>query len=127
MQVKNLIRQLPWHPDGVWGERKIHEINKIVVHQTQANSTFETINRYHISPGVNNHISQRGCPHICYHFGIREDGEVIQANDLEHVVWHTKSENRYGVSIAHHGNFKGLGHEIGDDPTKVYLLLKESL
>jgi N-acetyl-anhydromuramyl-L-alanine amidase AmpD len=112
MNIINLVNALPWNPNRRWSTRPQSNINKIILHQELAEGTIEQVNNYHINP---NHISDRGCPHFCYHYGIRKNGEVIQANELTHVTWHTKGQNSVSVGIMLEGNFKGTGHDLGKD------------
>lgn len=110
MEIINLINVLPWHPERRWSIREPSKINKIIVHQELAEGSVESVNKYHIS---SNHISDRGCPHFCYHYGIRTNGQTIQANDLTNVVWHTGGVNESSVGVMLEGNFKGPGHDLG--------------
>jgi len=109
MKIVNLIEQLPWHKTRRWSSRELSAINKIILHQELGEGTIENVNNYHINP---NHISLKGCPHYCYHYGIRKNGEVVQANELSQIVWHTKGENANSIGIMFVGNFKGPGHEL---------------
>ena len=113
MEIENWITRLPWHPTRRWATRDMLSINNVIVHQSLKDDSFENINNYHISP--NNHISANGCPHICYHYGINKEGEIIQANELTHIVWHTKGQNNIGVGVMLAGNFKGTGHVLGNE------------
>jgi N-acetyl-anhydromuramyl-L-alanine amidase AmpD len=116
MEIKNQVKQLPWHPTRRWASRDISKINKIIIHQELGDSSIEAVNNYHINP---NHISAKGCPHFCYHFGISKNGDIIQANELSSIVWQCKGQNSVGVGIMLVGNFKGPGHDLGaDGPTK---------
>lgn len=108
MCIINKINELPWHPTRRWGARDLSDINKIVIHQELGEGSVEAVNNYHIQP---NHISQSGCPHFCYHYGIEKDGSIIQANALQHVTWHTGGHNKRAVGIMLVGNFQGLGHD----------------
>lgn len=112
MEIRNLVKQLPWHPSRRWASRDISRINKIIIHQELGESPVEAVNNYHINP---NHISSKGCPHFCYHFGIGKNGEIIQANELSSIVWHCEGQNAVGVGIMLVGNFKGPGHELAND------------
>ncbi|MCK5617697.1 N-acetylmuramoyl-L-alanine amidase [Candidatus Pacearchaeota archaeon] len=112
MNIKNKITTLGWHPIRRWSTRKLTQINKIIIHQELADGNIEAVNRYHIMP---NHMSKRGCPHFCYHYGIEKNGEIIQANELNHICWHTKGQNETGIGIMLAGNFIGPGHEEGDE------------
>lgn len=123
MEIIDRINQLPWHPTRRWSTRGLGAIRKIIVHQELGNGSIEQVNDYHISPG--NHISENGCPHFSYHYGVRKsgsDGEIIQVNALNNIVWHTKGQNTASVGIMLEGFFKGPGQDLGDDgPTKSQL------
>ncbi|MCT4637438.1 MAG: N-acetylmuramoyl-L-alanine amidase [Bacteroidales bacterium] len=110
MKIVDRIDQLPWHPNRVWQKREISSIKKIIIHQELGNSNVKGVNKYHISP---NHISKRGCPHFCYHFGIEKDGTIIQANSLKDITWHATNHNSNSVGIMLVGNFKGKGYDLG--------------
>ncbi len=115
-EIQNMISTLPWHPTRRWRARQLNAINKIVVHQELGEADVEDVNNYHIRP---NHISSKGCPHLCYHFAIRKNGEIIQANELSSVTWHCKGQNIEAVGIMVVGNFNGPGYDMGtSEPTK---------
>lgn len=114
MQIINLIEKLPWHSTRRWSTRELSRVKKIILHQELGEGTIEQVNNYHIST-VDNHISPRGCPHFCYHYGIRKNGEIVQANELSQIVWHTRGENAVSIGIMMVGNFKGSGHELGSE------------
>ncbi len=113
MEIKNLTNTLPWHPNRIWGKRQLSQIKKIIIHQELGESSIEQVNDYHITPGPYNHISEKGCPHFCYHYGIRKNGEIVQANELSDVVWHCTGQNMESIGIMLQGNFAGPGHETG--------------
>ncbi|MGQ8334910.1 peptidoglycan recognition protein family protein [Sunxiuqinia sp. A32] len=128
MIIKNLIRELPWHPNRIWGKRELRQIKKIIIHQEMGESSIEQVNKYHTKPGVQNHISEKGCPHFCYHYGIRKNGEIVQANELSDIVWHCSGQNTSAVGIMLEGNFAGPGHELGTSaPTGEQLKAIENL
>lgn len=110
MKINNKINTLKWHPKRRWSERKLTTINKIIIHQELGEGTTEEVNLYHIQP---NHISPRGCPHFCYHYSIEKTGDIIQANELKHITWHTAAENLVGIGIMLVGNFAGPRHSLG--------------
>lgn len=112
MEITNLVKQLEWHPTRRWASRDISKINKIIIHQELGESPIKDVNNYHINP---NHISSKGCPHFCYHYGISINGEIIQANELSSIVWQCKGQNSVGVGIMFVGNFKGPGHDLASD------------
>ena len=113
MKINNKITELPWHPERIWRKRQLHQIKKIIIHQEMGESPIADVNTYHITPGPKNHISAKGCPHFCYHFGISSEGEIIQANELSDIVWHCSGQNASSIGIMLQGNFKGPGHELG--------------
>ena len=113
MEIKNFTKELPWHADRVWKKRELKQIRKIIIHQEMGNSSIEQVNEYHITPGQTNHISTKGCPHFCYHFGIRSTGEIIQANEFSDITWHCFGQNTSAIGIMLQGNFSGPGHVVG--------------
>jgi len=108
MNIQNKTTTLPWHPFRRWQTRSLTSITRIIIHQELAEGGVEAVNRYHINP---NHISKKGCPHFCYHYGIEKNGEIIQANDLRSITWHTTGQNACGIGIMLSGDFPGSGHE----------------
>jgi len=125
MEILNLTQKLDWHPTRRWRTRELTKINKVIIHQELGEGSIENVNRYHIKP---NHMSLKGCPRICYHYGIRENGEVVQMNELSHIVWHTKGQNTNAIGIMLVGNFAGPGHNTGTrDPSKAQMDSLEEL
>ena len=110
MEITNLVNQLDWHPTRRWRTRQLSKINKIIIHQELGEGDIEAVNRYHIKP---NHMSSKGCPRICYHYGIRANGEIVQMNELSSIVWHARGQNTSGIGIMLVGNFAGPGHNTG--------------
>lgn len=131
MEIKNVVKTLEWHPTRRWGQRQLHVIHEVVVHQAASKgATAEAVNRYHITPTADrdgdgvveawerNHITPTGCPHICYHFVIENDGTVKQCNELTDVTWHAKGHNIVALGILVAGYFKGPGHPKAGDPSE---------
>ena len=120
MLVENWVNVLPWHPTRRWSKRSVSEIDKIIIHQTLSVGSIRAINNYHITPGSQNHLSQKGAPHIAYNYLIDRagddgiDGRIIRANNLDDIVWHTKGQNRVGIGISICGNFVGEGYNDGE-------------
>jgi N-acetyl-anhydromuramyl-L-alanine amidase AmpD len=129
MDITNLINVLPWHPTKRWAVRTKAAITTVVVHQAASAGTLENINKYHITPTVDrdgdgdidgwekNHVSPTGCPHICYTYAIRANGEVCQCNNLTDVTWHVKNANSKAIGILVCGNFNGPGWSKGGEPS----------
>lgn len=125
MQIKNKIQQLEWHSVRRWSTRELSNIRKIIFHQELGNSTIEQVNSYHIKP---NHISANACPHFAYHYGIRKNGDVIQANELSSITWHCKGQNSSSIGIMLVGNFRGNGNEDSNyDPSVEQIKSAEEL
>jgi len=125
MNIVNQTHHLPWHPGRRWSTRDLSLVNRIIIHQEMAEGNVEIVNRYHIRP---NHISPLGCPHFCYHYGIERTGDIIQANELNHITWHTKGQNDTGIGIMLAGNFAGPGHENNTgEPTQEQIDALEEL
>jgi len=125
MDAPNIIRlveKLPWSPSRPrWPQqRDLEKIDRVILHQslghadTSGNRDIFGINAYHITPG--NHISAKGCPHICYHFVLDDDGSIYQCNELTDVVWHCKGQNVRSLGVMLVGDFSGPGHP-GGEPT----------
>lgn len=119
MKVIDKINELPWHVTRRWRKRKVENISMLIIHQELGDSDIEAVNEYHTNP---NHISPRGCPHFCYHYGIESNGEIIQANEINDATWHVKGKNTVSIGIMLVGNFNGVGHTLGrEGPNKKQL------
>ena len=76
---------------------------------------------------LQNHISIKGCPHICYHYYIPgefsgyADDEILLVNDLTDWVWHAGSANKTSIGVLVEGDLKGPGHPGGHDPLDTQL------
>ncbi len=117
-EVKNLTNTLKWHKTRKWGKRPLTKITKALVHQSLTTGSLEGINNYHITPGPQNHISEKGAPHICYHYAIEKDGTICQLNALSSLVWHTGGQNTVGIGVVVLGDFDGPSYEGKDkNPT----------
>jgi len=117
--VSDIRDALESHSTKIWPERNIEKIDKIVVHHSATKASIDNINKYHINP--KNHISNTGCPRICYHFAIAgeqdegyyEDGEILLLNNIDSVVWHCKGQNTTSVGVLVNGDFDGHNHSGG--------------
>lgn len=116
-EIKDWIKELPWHETRTWSKRSLKKINKIIIHQSLTTGSLESINKYHITPGKNNHITEKGAPHICYHYAVAPDGIVYHCNTLSNLVWHTKGQNTYGIGVVVLGNFSGPTYKGTGNPT----------
>ena len=121
MKIVNVINKLPWHESRTWETRSLDSIDKFIAHQELGNGTVEQVNNYHITPGDQNHLSKRGAPHYAYHYGIERDGTLFQANELTHRTWHTRGQNKTGISCMLVGDFTGPGHTGKNEPTQKQL------
>lgn len=108
IEITDLIDSLPVNPNRKWARRDRSLIKMIIVHQAVSMGSVEQINNYHIT--APNHISEKGCPKISYHYFIDFDGKVFWCNELEDVTWHCKGKNTIAVGIVLRGNYKGPTH-----------------
>ena len=123
VNITRLVESLPWNPSRPrWPQkRNLERIDRVILHQSlghadpSGNRDVFGINNYHISLG--NHISAGGCPHICYHWVIDDDGAIYQCNELTDVVWHCKGQNSRSIGVMLVGDFAGPGHEGGEPTT----------
>jgi len=122
--IIRLIEKLPWNPNRLrWPQKRdLGKIDRVILHQslghadTSGNRDVFGINNYHISPG--NHISVAGCPHICYHVALDDDGSIYLCNELTDIVWHAATQNSRSIGVMLVGDFAGPGH-AGGEPTAV--------
>jgi len=120
--IIRLVEKLPWNPSRPrWPQKRdLERIDRVILHQSlghadpSGNRDVFGINNYHINPG--NHISTGGCPHICYHLVIDDDGSIYLCNELTDVVWHCKGQNARSLGVLLVGDFAGPGHP-GGEPT----------
>lgn len=127
--VKDIINELPVHPERKWSTRTISKIEEVIVHQSAMDATVEEIAKYHITPTSDrdgdgkverwerNHLSDKGAPAIAYHYAIDKDGTIYQCNELSSVTWHAKGHNTKAIGILVVGYFKGPDHESAGEPT----------
>ncbi|HNW88095.1 MAG TPA: peptidoglycan recognition family protein [Bacteroidales bacterium] len=118
LEVTDVVDTLPWHPTKRWGTRTLSVINKIIVHQTLSKGTMQAVNKYHITPAEDNHISATGAPHICYHFVIEKDGTIYKTNKVTHIVWHCTGQNTASIGILVMGNFDAVDYKGTEKPTE---------
>ena len=101
--------EMPRHPTRKWDRRKL--IKYIVVHTTaSSNQDPKKTARYHITPGPQNHVSQAGCPGLCYHDYINKDGIIFHCNEYRDKTWHAGLYNAksIGVVMAFEGQKPGM-------------------
>ena len=98
------------NPDKTFKTRKVSGIKGIVLHHSAGGDNPEATARYHAGP---NHISDTGCPGLCYTFYIRLNGETWWANDLDARTW---SQGGHGSPVAGtNANTNFLGICCGGD------------
>lgn len=120
-KIEDYRQILPWHPTRRWATRELKSITHIVLHQSATPATYEQINKSHITPGSQNHLSALGAPHCAYHYGMRKNGMVLLMNDLTDITWHAKGANTYSIGINVQGNFSGNGWKGTEEPTNEQL------
>jgi N-acetyl-anhydromuramyl-L-alanine amidase AmpD len=122
--IKDITGSLPRHKTRKWKKRK--KIDTIVVHTTASrNQNPHWTARYHITPGLSNHISKKGCPAIVYHDFITKEGIVWHCNDYWDKTWHASAYNRrsIGVTMAYRGQTPGVAPSIQQYDSLIKLLV----
>ena len=106
--IENWRTKLPVHPTRKYGKRPLSRIKYLVVHQSgKYYESAETIAEYHITPGPENHLSEKGAPGIAYHYVIERDGTIKLCNNESALTWHCKNHNTASLGILVNGNFDG--------------------
>lgn len=132
--VVDLRGKLPTHATKTFGRRDPAALRGLVAHHsagpTGGVDRFRAVASYHVGP---NHISESGCPGICYSLGIAEGGEVCVFWDLEAATWsqgdrtQPGDENKEWLAVLAVGNFRSAGNPGGGEPSleqlSSYLLL----
>lgn len=96
---------LPRHPSKRWRTRPVNRILGMVVHHTAGGDDPTATARYHVGP---NHTAPDGMPGLAYTFFVRQNGEIVWANDLESSTWSQGGKNG-------HPDVDGDGDVDGDD------------
>ena len=97
---------LPTHLTRRWRQRT-KPIARIVVHCTGGTAQSPaTTALYHISPTC--HVQRGGCPGICYHWHVDDEGIISHCTDHGLVTWHAGSLNAtsVGVVLAYEGKHR---------------------
>ena len=98
-RVIDISDSLPRHPTREWTVRATP--TRIVVHTTASdNQDPHKTARYHITPGKDNHISQKGAPGLCYHDFVTKDGCVYHCNDYKYSTWHAGLYNKTSIGLV---------------------------
>lgn len=136
---RNIVDSLlnnPRYPNGWMKKRALKDIDLVCLHQAMGYvdsysvkdvlgvHSYHTSTQCHINPGI-------GCPRICYHFVIDDDGMIYQCNELTDITWAARGANTTGIHILLIGNFSGPGYAGKGEPTTAqkaaYLELAQSL
>lgn len=121
--ITDISQKLPWnknYKEGWPKKRALEDIKGVCFHQTWGNTDPIKVNKYHIGP---NHISKKGCPHICYTVFIDGNGKITLCNDWKDITWSQGTskmpgdENRLYVSVCVGGKFKNKAYPDYPDPS----------
>jgi|APSaa5957512622_1039677.scaffolds.fasta_scaffold00250_10 hypothetical protein len=119
VELKDVRKELPWHETRKWAKRSLSRIDKIIVHQALCTTSAKSINKYHITPAENNHLSKDGAPHIAYHYAIDFNGDALFCNSHTDVTWHCKGKNTSSLGIVVCGDFDYPGQtKVSEAPSK---------
>ena len=110
--------KLPTHETKQFGNRSGASLMGIAFHHSASTAgdpeRFKKVAKYHVSP---NHISDSGCPGICYTIGIAVGGEVCLFHDIDVETWSHGNANKTHLSCLVSGNFKSESNPDGAEPT----------
>ncbi len=105
IDIINVIRKLKQHSTKKWHSRGEDDINKVIFHHAAGIIDIYNLAIYHVRP---NHISETGCPTVCYHFYIETDGTIYWCNNFTDIVWGAKGANQNSLHVCLNGNlYKG--------------------
>ena len=127
--VIDLRGKLPTHRTKSFGQRDPGSLRGLVAHHsagpTGGADRFRAVAAYHVGP---NHISETGCPGICYSLGISDSGEICVFWDLDRATWsqgdrtQPGDENKDWLSVLLVGNFRSIDNPKGAEPSLEQLL-----
>ena len=103
LDVLDVRQTLPRHDTRKWHQRALRDISYMVWHHAAGELSVDRVAAYHIGP---NHISENGCPAICYHFFVGNDGTIYWCNDFEAITWSNgvKEFNNQGLAVCFEGD-----------------------
>ncbi len=120
IHVVDARKFMPKHQNRFWKRRSLNSIKGFIVHQSASDRmSLMDIADYHIRPtkdrndnGIidsfeRNHISSKGCPGICYTYGIENDASIYLLNDLRDITWHASGYNSNYLGIVVNCNAQG--------------------
>lgn len=122
LKILDIRNEIPRHKTKKWSKRK--RTDNIIFHQSVSKTdSINSVANYHVSEtkdrngnGIveaweRNHISDTGCPSICYVLGITFDGSVYLMNDYDDRTWHCSSRNSDSLGVVVFGDYSGPSHE----------------
>ncbi len=125
LEITDIRDRLPKHPTKKWIKR--YSTDLVVVHQAVTyNDNIENMASYHVTPSKDrdndgvieawerNHISNTGCPGVCYTLAIDHSGNVFLLNKYDDMTWHCKGFNSFSLGFVVMGNYSGPSFEGKD-------------
>jgi hypothetical protein len=110
--------KMPTHETKTFSNRNGASLKGIAFHHSASTAgnpeRFKKVAKYHVKP---NHISDSGCPGICYTIGIAIDGEVCLFHSIDVATWSHGSANKTHLSCLVSGNFYSESNPKGHEPT----------
>jgi len=129
IKIVDATDALPKHQTKRWSKRQFWNIEEVIIHQSVSTGGMFDVAKYHIIPtkdrdgnGIidgweRNHISNTGCPGICYTLGVEKDGLIYKMNDFDDITWHAKGHNIKALGIVIFGNFSGTSWKGIEEPS----------
>ena len=110
--------KMPTHETKTFSNRNGATLKGIAFHHSASKAgdpeRFKKVAAYHVKP---NHISDSGCPGICYTIGIAIDGEVCLFHSIDVATWSHGNANKTHLSCLVSGNFYSESNPKGHEPT----------
>lgn len=106
MKPVDISATLPRQTENSYKRRERSDIELVVVHTTDWETTPEKVAAYDIRPftmykgkKIWNHISKKGCPAITYHEMVTDDS-IYATLDYEEESWHVGNWNPKAIGVA---------------------------
>jgi len=129
VRVEYMRDALPRSAARTWSQRDVQAIKGVCFHHSATAggdlAALIGVANYHVGP---NHISDKGCPGVCYTAAILADGTLVICNDLESKTWSQGTakipgdENAAYLGIVALGSFRSPGNPSGGEPTPQQML-----
>lgn len=115
LAIVNISNELP-HKTLI--KRDSLEIDMIIIHHTETESSILDIAKYHTGKDGNNWST------IGYHYIIQKSGKIVQVNELSTLSAHAKGYNTRSIGIAINGDYTDMEPSKASIESCKYLIMK---